>query len=315
MNRWKRIDKQTMGLTNIWNNDEEKDHLIDLLNHPRQGGGGSAMTEEMLPNYDFQPNCLYASSQHSNVDSINAAGIPAKSPVDSKANSGTRDYGFTNTIGSGKFNTKNDWDVYKTTLTMEIDRTVKKHTENLVNVLEGVSARLSQLENKSRQLENSVDDLKASSANNHGSTDGKLSQIENIIREVQAGVHVVKDKHEILEAQLQLSKVHEPPLSRLGSGFSDQYVSSRGHGEPYPYGGGPPVKSQGLSSSNMNVPHGGSRVPVDDVVDKVNSMGFPRDLVRATVRKLTENGKAVDLNAVLDKLTTDGTEVDFPCVH
>lgn len=35
-------------------------------------------------------------------------------------------------------------------------------------------------------------------------------------------------------------------------------------------------------------------------------MGFPRDHVRATVRKLTDNGQAVDLNVVLDKLMNDG---------
>lgn len=50
----------------------------------------------------------------------------------------------------------------------------------------------------------------------------------------------------------------------------------------------------------------GNRVSIDDVVDKVATMGFPRDHVRATVRKLTENGQSVDLNAVLDKLMNDG---------
>lgn len=45
-----------------------------------------------------------------------------------------------------------------------------------------------------------------------------------------------------------------------------------------------------------------NRVPVDEVIDKVASMGFGRDQVRATVRKLTENGTSVDLNVVLDKL-------------
>lgn len=55
----------------------------------------------------------------------------------------------------------------------------------------------------------------------------------------------------------------------------------------------------------------GGRVSVDDVVDKVSTMGFPRDHVRATVRKLTENGQSVDLNAVLDKLMNDG-EVQPP---
>ena len=50
----------------------------------------------------------------------------------------------------------------------------------------------------------------------------------------------------------------------------------------------------------------GNRVPVDDVIDKVATMGFPRDHVRATVRKLTENGQSVDLNIVLDKLMNEG---------
>lgn len=50
----------------------------------------------------------------------------------------------------------------------------------------------------------------------------------------------------------------------------------------------------------------GSKVSIDDVVDKVATMGFPRDHVRATVRKLTENGQSVDLNAVLDKLMNEG---------
>lgn len=55
----------------------------------------------------------------------------------------------------------------------------------------------------------------------------------------------------------------------------------------------------------------GNRVPIDDVVDKVTSMGFPREHVRAIVRKLTENGQSVDLNIVLDKLMNGG-EVQPP---
>ncbi|GAY47332.1 hypothetical protein CUMW_103760 [Citrus unshiu] len=60
------------------------------------------------------------------------------------------------------------------------------------------------------------------------------------------------------------------------------------------------VDSESASVGSAN------RVPVDDVVDKVATMGFRRDLVRATVRKLTENGQSVDLNVVLDKLMNNG---------
>lgn len=71
-----------------------------------------------------------------------------------------------------------------TSILSEIDRTVKMHMDNLHHVLEGVSARLTQLETRTHHLENSMDDLKVSVGNNHGSTDGKLRLLENIVREV-----------------------------------------------------------------------------------------------------------------------------------
>ncbi|KAJ9568371.1 hypothetical protein OSB04_004337 [Centaurea solstitialis] len=52
------------------------------------------------------------------------------------------------------------------------------------------------------------------------------------------------------------------------------------------------------SSSEENV----NSIPVEEIVNKVTAMGFRRDLVRANVRKLTENGSSVDLNAVLDRM-------------
>ena len=47
-------------------------------------------------------------------------------------------------------------------------------------------------------------------------------------------------------------------------------------------------------------------MPMDKVVDEVASMGFSRDRVRAVVHRLTENGQAVDLNAVIDALMAEG---------
>ena len=54
---------------------------------------------------------------------------------------------------------------------------MKKHMENYLHALEGISARLN-------HVETSVDELKVSVRNNHGSTDGKMRQLENIPREV-----------------------------------------------------------------------------------------------------------------------------------
>lgn len=83
-----------------------------------------------------------------------------------------------------KVSSEKDRNVFNAALLSEIDKTMKKHNDNLLHALEGVSARLSQLESRNRNLENSLDDLKLSVGNNYGSIDGKLRQLENILRDV-----------------------------------------------------------------------------------------------------------------------------------
>lgn len=508
MNTSHYMDKQIMDLSNS----QRTSDFIDLINShdaDRVGGDGGAASnkDEILPSYDFQPLRPVGVSQLSNIDSGNHNGARVWSSVDSKINSSNRNYTSLESIEPGKLSVEEDHNGYNETLVSEIDRRMKKHADNLLHALEGVSARITQLETRTRHMENSVDDLKLSVGNNQGITDGKLRQLENILREVQTDVEVVKDKQEIIEAQLNLSKLHipkvdpqpetqnnappvtasaplqslhhhqpppaaltqpptytpqpatlpnlhqyspnqnpprdpyytpppppsssepptqhfqapppqqyppPPPLSELPSqhfqapppqqqyppppqysqpplpqpqnplphqpeeapysqsqnyrqqppggappypqplyGYDPpppQLPAARpayGSGEQFSYGGpqygsGSPRKSQQLvpsgggsgypqlptarilphaiptatgvgsgSGSGGGVggtgsPSAGNRVPIDDVVDRVTNMGFPRDHVRATVRKLTENGQAVDLNVVLDKLMNEG---------
>ncbi|KAA8548135.1 hypothetical protein F0562_004604 [Nyssa sinensis] len=535
MNTSQFMDKQIMDLTNSHNNND----FIDLMN-PKEDHIGGCKKEEIVPSYDFQPIRPIVASQPSNLDPSNVGVTRVWNSADSKTNVagvGVRNYGSLDSIEPAKVILEKDRNVFDAALVSEIDQTMKKHADNLLHALEGVSARLSQLESRTRHLENSVDDLRVSVGNNHGSTDGKLRQLENILREVQSGVQVVRDKQEIVEAHLQLvnlqvskgeqqsetqntlhvdsvqqaasaphqshqqlppvaimqppsglpppnapppptsqqnlpppvqlqnqypqnqipavpqresyfpppgqaqeatnqqfqlpppqlpppptpqqqyqppphpqysqpppptqqhpslsavsppqpqtslghhpeetpympsqnyppsvrqppshppsgvppsqqfygtpSHMFEPPSSRQGSGFSTAYGPSSAPSDPYPYGGSPSqygsgstIKPPQLSHPAM-APSGGSnypqlptarilpqalptasgvgsgsgsagtgnRVPIDDVVDKVTNMGFSRDQVRATVRKLTESGQSVDLNVVLDKLMNDG---------
>ncbi|CAJ1946663.1 unnamed protein product [Sphenostylis stenocarpa] len=65
----------------------------------------------------------------------------------------------------------------------KIDRTKKKrHKEKMLHALAGVSAQLTQLETRTHRLQNSVENLKLSVRNNHGSTDGKLKQLAKYCR-------------------------------------------------------------------------------------------------------------------------------------
>lgn len=77
-----------------------------------------------------------------------------------------------------------DRNVSESAIISAIDRTMKTHADNLLHAMEGVSARLTQLETRTRNLENLVDDVKVSVGNSHGNTDGKMRQLENILLEV-----------------------------------------------------------------------------------------------------------------------------------
>lgn len=121
------------------------------------------------------------------------------------------------------------------------------------------------------------------------------------------------------------------PHQRLESNFDSLYTHGRG-GYP-PFQSNPTEESlnplqSNISSGYSQLPkaqtlpqalptvsirdpepssdHSGSRELINDVVDEVVAMGFRRDVVRATVKRLTDRGQPVDLNVVLDMLTNDG---------
>ncbi|KAI4366874.1 hypothetical protein MLD38_022684 [Melastoma candidum] len=151
--------------------------------------------EEIVPSYDFQP--LRAANSLLKTSSI----------------TGIRHYSSLDYFEPAKVIVEKDNHTMDTALLLEIDRTMKMHTDNLLHALEGVSARLTQLETRARNLENSVDDLKVSVRNIHGSSDGKTRHLENILKEVQTGVQAIKDKQEILETHFQMAKVCVPPAA------------------------------------------------------------------------------------------------------
>ncbi|KAI6675388.1 hypothetical protein NL676_003294 [Syzygium grande] len=96
---------------------------------------------------------------------------------------------------------------FNETLISLIERKMKEHNDEVLHAVEGVSARLSQLETRTRQLENTVDDMKESLEYNHGKTDGKLRELENLLREVQSCTQDLRDKEDIAHAQLQILKL------------------------------------------------------------------------------------------------------------
>ncbi|PKI59103.1 pollen-specific leucine-rich repeat extensin-like protein 1 [Punica granatum] len=88
-----------------------------------------------------------------------------------------------------------------------IDRRMKEHTDEVLHAVNSVSAQLTQLESRTRRMENAVDDLKESLNSYHGRADGKLRELEHLLREVQDCTRDIRDKQEIAEARIELSKL------------------------------------------------------------------------------------------------------------
>lgn len=234
MNSSQFMDKQIMDLSRSQNSNSNTD-IFDLLN-PQEEEEKKKQKDDILPNYDFQPIRPVNSVNLEGGNSNNVlGGTRVWNSADSKPNSNsssTRNHSYLDPDESANFTQKNERNEYDATILIEIDRTMKKHADILLHSLEGVSARLSQMETRTRHLENMVDDLKVTVENDQGSTDGKLRQLENILREVQTGVQVLRDKQEIAEAQLHLAKLQvskadkQPEIQNIPQPESVQQVAS-----------------------------------------------------------------------------------------
>ncbi|KAL4584899.1 hypothetical protein LXL04_009509 [Taraxacum kok-saghyz] len=286
-------------------------------------------------------------------------------------------------------------------LISHLDNTMKNLSDKLQHTIEGISTRISNLEDETCKLDKHVEIFKNLAEKHHGTTHIKLRQMQNVLQEVQDDVLFLKDKHEIAETKLQLAKLqsskknkvpnvhkplsqppsNEPSFSQKFPHFTQSYQINPFQGSCSPQNHPflnhnpqqPPYTSSSVQQSwgptqeheesmshfrssrnyksefhakympefstfsNKELPFPGNytytpvtqpqpqplphalptavdledglstegnsdTVTVDDIVDRVTLMGFRKDIVKASVRKLKENGSLVDMNAVLDKM-------------
>ncbi|KAM3197258.1 hypothetical protein ACQJBY_072747 [Aegilops geniculata] len=195
--------------------EESEDGLRRRHHHSANG-----TATDVLPSYDFQPMRTAAAApaaappswgsldSNSKAASVSAS---ASSPYNLKS------AGILENRVPKNVNHEEDRSNFGLVTIADIDRTMKKYSDNLLYALEGVSSKLSQLEGRTHHLESSVDEFKLTIGNYNGSTDGKLRQLENMLREVQAGVQIMRDKQEIVETQLHLAKLQIPKTETQSS--------------------------------------------------------------------------------------------------
>ncbi|TVU21624.1 hypothetical protein EJB05_31273 [Eragrostis curvula] len=188
----------------------------DRLRRRRSFGGSNGTADDVLPNYDFQP--IRTTSGAAAAPQASWGSLDSKAPsASASASYNLKSAGLLEPHVLKKVSHEEDRSNFAAVTLADIDRTMKKYSDNLLHALEGVSSRLSQMEGRTRQLENSVDDLKLTIGNYNGSTDGKLRHLENMLREVQAGVQILRDKQEIVETQIHLAKLQTPSKTETQS--------------------------------------------------------------------------------------------------
>ncbi|EFJ13443.1 hypothetical protein SELMODRAFT_446314 [Selaginella moellendorffii] len=157
--------------------------------------------DDVLPSYDFQPLRSNGSGGGARIEEAGGKFRQANPSFEQQVRDPPVTYEkYESTRSRHEF----DKDAYDSATAAAVERTMKKYADNLLRVLEGMGGRLSQLEAATQRLEVAFEKSKSANANNHGETDGRLRMLENMLREVQRGVQVVRDKQEINEAQFQL---------------------------------------------------------------------------------------------------------------
>ncbi|KAK3164002.1 hypothetical protein QOZ80_1AG0011270 [Eleusine coracana subsp. coracana] len=183
----------------------------DRLRRRRSVGSANGTTDDLLPSYDFQPIRTTAAAAAAAAPQTSWGSLDSKAPsASASASYNLKSTGLLEPHVLKKVSHEEDRNNFSTVTLADIDRTMKNYSDNLLHALETVSSRLSQMEGRTHQLENSVEDLKLTIGNYNGSTDGKLRHLENMLREVQTGVQILRDKHEIVETQLHLAKLQTP---------------------------------------------------------------------------------------------------------
>ncbi|KAM5571965.1 hypothetical protein ABKV19_012178 [Rosa sericea] len=172
------MDKQIMELSRSYSDDFSQ-LTYPLHPHPHQLENDDDDDDDLLSSFHCRP------VRHGVPQQSRASTLENRSSMDQIERAKSRDLAMISVI-DGKMN---------------------QHFGNLMHAVEGLSARVSQLETRLRLVENSVDDLKDCSDVNYGKTDGKLREVEHILRKVEGGMQDLRDKQEISEAQLQLAKL------------------------------------------------------------------------------------------------------------
>ncbi|KAJ0593414.1 hypothetical protein HanRHA438_Chr03g0127611 [Helianthus annuus] len=82
---------------------------------------------------------------------------------------------------------------------MAVERSMKKHTDNVMRFLEGLSSQLSQLEWCYYNLDKSIREMQSDLTRDQGESEVKLKFFEKHVQDIHRSVQILRDKHVLTE--------------------------------------------------------------------------------------------------------------------
>uniref|UniRef100_A0A7N0T8S9 DUF1421 domain-containing protein n=1 Tax=Kalanchoe fedtschenkoi TaxID=63787 RepID=A0A7N0T8S9_KALFE len=166
--------------------------------------GASGRTIPSSKAFDFASDdvlCAYDEFSQESADGV--VSDPAAGKDFSKDFQKSR---MTRTFSPSAVYNQPDQSAYQETFSM-VEKCMKRHTDDLMRFLEGISSRLSQLELYCYNIDKSVGEMRSNMGRDYEETGSKLKSIEKHLGEVSRSVQILRDKQELAETQKTLAKL------------------------------------------------------------------------------------------------------------
>ncbi|CAN1351283.1 hypothetical protein LINPERPRIM_LOCUS42487, partial [Linum perenne] len=187
------------------NQQSENPQMASGSSSGRPGSGTKGFdfaSDDILCSYDDFPNQESSNGNHSDP-------IPSSSP----SKQGFEKSRMSRSTGYQPASYGQPDDSFHQEVISTVERTMKRHSDNMMRFLEGISSRLSQLELYCYNLDKSIGEMRSDLTRDHTETDTKLKAVEKHLQEVHRSVQILRDKQELAETQKELAKLQKDSSS------------------------------------------------------------------------------------------------------
>ncbi|KAK7335487.1 hypothetical protein VNO80_27359 [Phaseolus coccineus] len=183
----------------------------------------SGLANGVSKGFDFPSGDILCSHEDDNTNDCSSNGIYIDPAKDFHASRMTR----TSIVPATAYGSSEDSLGQNVIATVE--KSMKTYTDNLMQLLEGISSRLSKLELYCYNLDKSIGAMRSDLNSDHEEADSKLQSLDKHLQEVRRSVQILRDKQDLAKTRKELAKLQ---LIRKESSSSSHSQSNEERSSP-----------------------------------------------------------------------------------